>query len=125
LTVRGRRVVAAAVVLAVVAAVTVLLARQPTKPKAVSSSEALVAAQDACAAADELQRLVERNARLDEVRRALRRAEDAADTAARGDARWQALDGGVKSVRIGIEANDERVTRTGITVVRAECRRLG
>ena len=125
---RRRRFIVAALALLLLAGVvvaTVVLARRPSPRAApVSPQQALSSARTACAAADELQRLVERNARLDQVRSALHRAEQAAQTAARGDARWQALDGGVKSLRIGIDANDERVTRTGVGVVRAECGRL-
>lgn len=122
---RGRVAIAAAlvVVLCVVVAV-VLLARQPSSAKAISPEQAGASAREACAAAEQLEQLVARNASLDDVRSALRRAEGAAELAARGDASWQALDGGVKSLRIGIDADDARVTRTGIDVVRAECRRV-
>lgn len=124
---RGRLTFVAVVVAAIVVVSVVVLARQPSsrKPAPVSPAQATAAARSACSATDDLQRLVEQNARLDVVRAALHRAEVAADTAARGDAIWQALDGGVKSLRIGIDADDARATRVGIDVVRSECRRLG
>jgi hypothetical protein len=124
LTVRRRRAAVAVALLLLVVVAAVLLARRPTKAQSVSPQQATAAARQACAAIEDLEQLVLRNARLDEVRRARQPAAGADDTAARGDARWQALDGGVKSLRIGIEANDGRATRVGIDVVRAECRRV-
>src|SRR3954453_5023789 len=108
---RRRRVVvvAAAVVVAAIAGTAiVLLAGRDSSPAKVTPQQAEEAARSSCAAAVELERLVGRNAGLDDVRRALRTAETEADTAAHGDTRWLALDGGVKSVRIGIDSNDAR-----------------
>ena len=63
------------------------------------------------------------NRPTDEVLAVLRTAEQRGKDAAAADPTWVALSGGLASVRIGIEGNDGPTARTGIDVVRAECRR--
>lgn len=112
------------VVAAVGTALTVvLLAREPSQPAAVSAVQARAAAERSCAQAARFELLVRENAPLDEVRQALGRAERDAEAAARGDATWVALAGGVQTVRVALDADDERAARVGIDVVRSECRR--
>lgn len=89
-----------------------------------SSAAARTAAGNACADATDFESLILRNAPVDEVKAVLRRAERQADTAARGDPRWYALSGGLKSIDIALDANDGRAARTGIDVVRTECRHV-
>jgi hypothetical protein len=101
----------------------VTLAGRPTRAQPVTPAEANAAARTACSEATTFEELVARNASVDEVTAALRRAEREADTAARGDAAWIALAGGIKALRLSLSANDGRAARTGIDVVRAECRR--
>lgn len=91
----------------------------------VTPAEAEPAAAAACAQMQRFEELLEENASISEVRDVLRSAERSARRAAQGDATWIALSGGISSVRIAVEANDERVARTGIDVVRTECRRAG
>lgn len=80
-------------------------------------------ASSACRGAAEFERLVKANRSTDEVLAVLRTAEQQGKNAATADPRWIALSGGLSSVRIGIEGNDGPTARTGIDVVRAECRR--
>ena len=116
--------VAVVVLVAVAGLVVYLLARRPSEPADVSPQQARVAADATCAAMTTFEDLVRRNARVDEVREVLERAEKQADRAARGDAVFLGLSGGVKSVRIALDGNDGRAARVGIGVVRAECDRL-
>lgn len=119
---------ALAVLLLVLAggAVTFLLQRDADTavPEPVTPAEAGPAAAAACAQMQRFEELLAQNASISEVREALRSAERSARRAAQGDATWIALSGGISSVRIAVEANDERVARTGIDVVRTECRRV-
>lgn len=121
-----RLTVAVAVVLALLAAAAllVMLARRPTPVDPVSPAQGRAAAARACAEAIRFEGLVSQNAPIDDVLASLGRAEDEADTAARGDSSYLALAGGIKALRIALDANDGRAARTGIDVVRAECRRL-
>ena len=102
----------------------VLLAREPARPEPVSAAEAAPAARASCDAMTTFEQLVTANADLDRVRDALGTAERQAERAARGDATYLALAGGVQSVRLALDADDARAARVGIDVVRAECRRL-
>jgi len=120
-----RRLLLAVALASVVAAGTLayLLASSPSTPAPVSAAQATAAAADSCRQLAAFDELVRANAPLDQVNAALKRATDRARTAARGDARWQALAGGTQSLRIALDANDARAARVGIDVVRAECRR--
>lgn len=122
-----RRSVVAALTVALAATVVGIAwtAGRPARREPVSTAEARAAASRACAEAAGFERLVGRNASIDDVRASLRRAEAQADLAARGDAAWYALAGGIKALRLSLDANDARAARTGIDVVRTECRRLG
>lgn len=91
---------------------------------AVTPEEAGAAAATACAQMQRFEELLTQNAPITDVRDTLREAERMARRAAQGDPLWLALSGGISSVRIAVEANDERVARTGIDVVRTECRRV-
>lgn len=117
----------AAVLLALAggAAVFLLLNGTESEPRPVTQTEAGPAAAAACAQMRHFEELLAQNASISEVRDVLRAAERSARRAAQGDARWLALSGGISSVRIAVEADDERVARTGIDVVRTECRRTG
>jgi hypothetical protein len=117
-------VAAAFVGLLAVVVVIVVLTRRSSAPQPVTPAQAHAAAVQTCADATTFEQLIERNASIDDVKRVLRRAERESETAARGDAAWYALSGGIKSLRISLDANDGRVARTGIDVVRAECGRL-
>jgi hypothetical protein len=123
---RTRVVTVATLVVALVAtAVTVtLLSQREPEPPPVTAAQARAAAAKACADVTAFERLVERNASITDVKAVLSRAEQEAATAARGDASWYGLSGGLKTLRIALDADDERVARTGINVVRTECRRL-
>jgi hypothetical protein len=121
---RTRWGIAAAVALVAIGVVVVVLAQHSSMPAAVSPEQAQDAATKACSEAAAFEALVARNAPIDLVKKALGRAESASDTASRGDSKWVALSGGIKSLRIGLDANDARVARTGIDVVHTECRRL-
>ena len=111
-----------AIVAVAAGAVTVLSLREE-KPPPVTPAEARSAAEASCSDIARFEELVAANARLDDVRKALGRAERQAEVAARGDAVWVALAGGVQSVRVALDANDARAARVGIDVVRSECRR--
>ena len=89
----------------------------------VTPGQARPAAAAACAHVQRFEELLAENASITEVRDVLREAERSARRAAQGDSTWLALSGGVSSLRIAVEADDERVARTGIDVVRTECRR--
>lgn len=94
-----------------------------TPAPAMTAEQAARLAAQACAHMLRVEELVGDNASVEQVRQALRDAERTARRAAQGDATWLALAGGVSSVRLAVEADDERVARTGIDVVRTECRR--
>ena len=102
----------------------VLPAREPAEPEPVTQAEAVTAARASCDAVADFEQLVEANADIDRVKDALGAAERQAERAARGDALYLALSGGVQSVRLALDADDPRAARVGIDVVRAECRRL-
>lgn len=123
---RTRLVVAAALAIALLAATAFLVmqARRPTSVAPVSPAEGRAAAVRACSEAIRFEGLVSQNAPIDDVLASLGRAEHDADTAARADPSYLALAGGIKALRIALDANDGRAARTGIDVVRAECRRL-
>ena len=89
----------------------------------VPPAQAGPAAAVACAHVQRFEELLAENAPITQVRDVLREAERSARRAAQGDPTWLALSGGVSSLRIAVEADDERVARTGIDVVRTECRR--
>jgi hypothetical protein len=124
---RGARVAIVAAVgvgLVAIAVAAVVLAKHDSEPPPVTPAEAHAAAVQTCADATTFEQLIQRNASIDDVKAVLRRAERESETAARGDAAWYALSGGIKSLRLSLDANDGRVARTGIDVVRAECSRL-
>lgn len=120
-----RGLVAAAVVALVAAAVVYLVARDGADDTSsrVPPPPGDDSAVAACRGAAEFERLVQDNRPADEVLAVLRTAEQQGKNAAAADSRWIALAGGLASVRIGIQGNDGPSARTGIDVVRAECRR--
>ncbi len=102
-----------------------LLARTLNRDAALTPEQARSAAARACEQVRLVEQLVGANADTDQVFAALEIAEREAGAAAEGDPRWLGLSGGVQSLAIAFRADDPRVARTGIDVVRAECSRLG
>ena len=123
---RSRRAAVLAVALVAVATAGAVTwhATRDTRPATPTPAQARSSAAKACADLADFERLVDRNAGIDEVKAALRRAERESDTAAGGDAAWYGLSGGVKSLRLALDANDGRAARVGIDVVRTECKRV-
>jgi hypothetical protein len=93
------------------------------EPTAANPDLGSTEAAAACRNAAQFERLVQANRPTDEVLAVLRKAEQQGKSAAAADPMWVALSGGLSSVRLGIEGNDGPTARTGIDVVRAECRR--
>lgn len=110
--------IALAVLLAMLATVAVVLV-QPRVTRTAADDAAA-----SCEDAERFQQLVEKNASVDEVLDALGDAEEKAAKAADRDPVWLALSGGLQSIRIALNADDADAARVGISVVRAECRRL-
>lgn len=126
LTSRVRRGVAAAgVALVAAAAVGIYLVSRDDAPATTPANPNLGSTQAAAACRDaaQFEKLVQANRPTDEVLTLLRKAEEQGKSAAAADPMWVALSGGLSSVRLGIEGNDGPTARTGIDVVRTECRR--
>lgn len=85
---------------------------------------AAVEAARACRLVTDVERRIEADAAGDTILSDLRRAERTARSAAEHDPRWLPLSGGVSALRIGLEHDQPRSARTGIGVVRAECREV-
>lgn len=127
-TARRRALAAVAALVAVACAATgwALTRDDPRRPAApaLSVAEAEREAASACAAARRFEELVAANARLDAVRAELDAALASSERAARSDNRWVPLRSGLQAVDVALRADDARAARTGIGVVRSECRRL-
>jgi hypothetical protein len=119
-----RLLTVAAVVIAAagLAAALLVVTDDDPQPRSAAGQED---ARRACRIVADIERRVVANAAAQSIMADLERAEDLARDAAQADPAWIPLSGGVSALRIAFQEDSARSARTGIDVVRSECRQLG